>query len=102
MRFLERWLTRHTFSDGWQIRSLHRYALEVIAGERRIDVGFEAAYEPGIDRLIHEHTIRVWRTRTGEVPVTATERAEVMKRLIEYCSARGMTYRVVQSEGGDR
>ena len=64
-----------------------------------MEIGFEQALEPGVDRLIHEGTIQVWRTPQGDVPVTPAERSAIVERVIEYCKIKEMTYRVVRAPG---
>lgn len=96
MTFLDRMTTKHNFPDGAKASLLHRYALKIEIGDRAVEIGFEQALEPGIERLIHEGTISVWKTPQGDVPVTAIERATVLAKVVEYCKIKELTYRVVQ------
>jgi hypothetical protein len=96
MSVFDRLTTRHTFDDGAKASVLHRYALRLEVGDRTIDIGFEQALEPGVDRLIHGGSIQAWDTPAGGLPVAANERAEILARVIHYCEVKGLTYRVVQ------
>jgi hypothetical protein len=100
MSFLDRMTTKHTFPGGEKVSLLHRFALKLEVGGRFVEVGFEQAFEPGVERLIHEDSIRVWKTPQGDVPVTAAERAVILARVIEYCKLKELTYRVIGSSGG--
>jgi hypothetical protein len=61
MTFLDHMTTKHTFSGGENVSLLHRFALELEIGERFVEVGFEQAFEHGVERLIHEGSIQVWK-----------------------------------------
>ncbi len=91
---LSRLTTDHRFADGAYISLIHRYALRYQIEGRSVEVGFEAALEPGIDRLIHEETIVRWDGTQDEV--TQAERGDVIRRIEEYCRLKGLTYRIVQ------
>lgn len=99
MSFLDRMTTKHTFPDGAKASLLHRYALKLQIGERFVEIGFEQAFEPGVEWLIHENTIQVWRTPQGDVPVTSAERSAILGRVVEYCRIKELTYRVVGAGG---
>jgi hypothetical protein len=73
---------------------LHRYALQFALGERSINIGFEQAFEPGVDRLIHEESIVQWNEPIGEA-VTPEERIATLGRVEQYCAAKGLSYRIV-------
>ena len=60
-----------------------------------MDLGFEQALEPGVDRLIHEGSIRIWNGPRGDTHVTSAERSEILARVEEYCRVKGLTYRVI-------
>jgi hypothetical protein len=77
------------------MRVLHRYALRFERKDWVIDIGFEQALEPGVDRLIHEKSIELWRSALGQRPVTADEKAELLSLVKEYCEAKRIRYRVV-------
>jgi hypothetical protein len=95
MSILDRMTTKHTFPDGAKVSLLHRFALKLKVGDRVVEVGFEQAFEPGVERLIHEGSIMVWKTPQGDVPITPAERSVILERLIEYCKIKELTYRVV-------
>lgn len=97
MSFLDRMTTKHTFASGEKVSLLHRFALKLEIGERFVEVGFEQAFEPGVERLIHEGSIQVWKTLQGDVPVTAAERSAILERVIQYCKIKELTYRVVRA-----
>jgi hypothetical protein len=97
MSYLDRMTTKHTFVNGVKVSLLHRFALKLEIGQRFVEVGFEQAFEPGVERLIHEGSIRVWKTRQGDVPVTAAERSAILERVVEYCKIKELTYRVVRA-----
>ena len=92
--------TKHTFPGGEKASLLHRFALKLEVGERFVEVGFEQAFEPGVERLIHEGSIRVWKTQQGDLSVSSAERSAILERVIEYCKIKELTYRVVRSSGG--
>lgn len=95
MTIWDRITTKHSFADGVKISLLHRYALQLEKDGRAIEVGFEQARQPGIDRLIHRESILVWKTKGPEEPVTLDERSEIVARIEEYCRLKGLTFRVV-------
>lgn len=97
MSFLDRMTTKHAFPGGEKASLLHRFALKLEVGERFVEIGFEQAFEPGVERLIHEGSIRVWKTPQGDVPVSAAERSAILERVIEYCKIKELTYRVVNA-----
>lgn len=92
--------TKHTFLNGDKVSLLHRFALKLEAGERFVEIGFEQAFEPGVERLIHEGSIQVWKTPQGDVPVSSAERSVILERVIEYCKIKELTYRVVRASSG--
>jgi hypothetical protein len=100
MSFLDRMTTKHTFPDGAKASLLHRFALKLEVGERIVEIGFEQAFEPGVERLIHQGSIQVWKTPQGDVAATAAEKAAILERVIEYCKIKELTYRVVDIGGG--
>ncbi len=73
---------------------LHRYALRFEIDGRSIDIGFEQALEPGVDRLIHEDSILLWNASGKETNVTSTERAAILARVEQYCAVKGFAYRI--------
>jgi hypothetical protein len=87
--------TRHVFDDGAKMSVLHRYALRLEVSGRSVDIGFEQALEPGVDRLIHEESILVWNGSEGELAVTPAEREAILEKVEEYCKAKRLTYRVI-------
>lgn len=95
MKLLDRFTTKHRFADGATMSVLHRYALRFERDGWSIDIGFEQALEPGVNRLVHESSIAEWNGTDGRKPVTSQERADVLARVKEYCLAKSMTYRVV-------
>src|SRR5256885_1269305 len=99
MSLLTRITTSHKFSDGAMMSVLHKYSLRYDLGERHVEIGFEQASEPGIDRLIHEGTIVEWVASNGAVAtVSAPERSEILARVAEYCRLKGLAYRVVKAQ----
>ena len=96
MSLLDKLTTTHTFPDGARVSLLHKYALRYESGGRSVEVGFEQALEPAVDRLIHENSIVSWVGPAGETSVTIAERTQILARLEEYCRAKGLTYRVVR------
>jgi hypothetical protein len=96
MSFLDRITTKHTFPGGEKASLLHRSAMKLEVGARFVEVGFEQAFEPGIERLIHEDSIQAWRTAQGDVPVTPAERAYILDRVVEYCKIKNLSYRIVR------
>ena len=100
MSFLDRITTKHTFPGGEKASLLHRFALKLVIGERFVEIGFEQAFELGVERLIHEDSIRVWKTPQGDVPVSPAERSVILERVIEYCKIKELTCRVAGASGG--
>ena len=98
MRLLDRLTTKHKFRDGSTLSFLHKYALRYQAGDRSAAVGFEQAFEPGVDRLIHESSILTWMGPRGDMAVTPAERADILAKVEEYCRVKALTYRVVRGE----
>lgn len=92
--------TQHTFSSGEKVSLLHRFALKLEVGERFVEVDFEQALQPGVERLIHERSIQVWKTPRGDIPISAAERSAILERVIEYCRIKELTYRVVPANDG--
>jgi hypothetical protein len=89
--------TKYTCLTGEKVSILHRFALKIEVGSRFVEVGFEQALEPGVERLIHEESIKTWKTPEGDVPVAASERKYIIARVQEYCEAKGLRYRVVST-----
>lgn len=97
MAWLSRFTTRHRFPDGGEIVLLHRYALRYIANDgREFSIGFEQALEPGVDRLIHPASIEAVGP-AHSVQISEQERTELLARVLDYCSAKRFTYRVVDA-----
>lgn len=94
---LGRFTTRKRYEDGSIVKELHRYALRYERGERTVDVGFERALEPDVDRLIHLEAFRHWNPPYEKELITSEERDGIIKKIGKYCDAKGLTYRYIGS-----
>jgi len=94
-KILNRFSTRHRFNDGSMLRTLHRYALRYEINGRKLDIGFEQALEPQIDRLIHLNTISHWNPPDDQCMLTDDEKRDVLKKISEYCKGKALTYKLV-------
>ncbi len=70
-------------------------ALRIHIKGRSFLIGFEPAFERGIDRLIHEDNIFQEISSGEKKELDPIVRAEIMKKLKDYCSVKKLTYRIV-------
>lgn len=94
---LGRFTTRKNFEDGSVLKELHRYALRYESKERSIDIGFEQALEPDVDRLVHLETIHRWNSPHDQQPLTSDERKDILSKIKAYCEEKRLTYRLIGS-----
>jgi len=96
-RILNRFKSDMRFDDGDRLALLHRYAIRYCRDDKYVDIGFEQAIEPDIDRLIHESSISEW-AKSGNIigKVSDKERDEILDRIMKYCHDKHLTYRVVR------
>lgn len=92
---LNKFLARQSFNDGSSLWVLHRYALRYELNGRILDIGFEQALEPSIDRLIHVNTILHWNVPNDQIMLTDEEKRDVVEKILEYCNVRALTYKLV-------
>lgn len=94
-KILNKFSARQSFDDGSNLFVLHRYALRYAMDGHTLDIGFEQALEPGIDRLIHVNTITHWSAPNEQVMLTDDEKRDVVEKIQEYCNVRALSYRLV-------
>ena len=96
VNWLSRLKTRHQFPDGGEIQPVSRHVLRCFSKNgRTLTVGIEQALEPGVDRLIHPRSIESVGPSAG-VPVSQEERDELLARVVDYCEAKRLRYRIVE------
>lgn len=94
--------TRMVFDDGSEMELLHRYALRYRQADRTMDIGFELALEPNVDRLIHAETISRWNDPHKNEIADEAERRKILSRVEEYCRAKKFPFRTLSlPEGPD-
>ncbi|WP_156226469.1 hypothetical protein [Herbaspirillum chlorophenolicum] len=70
-------------------------ALKIDIAGRSFLIGFEPAFEQGIDRLVHEDNIFQQISSGERKELDPIVRAEIMEKVKDYCSVKKLTFRIV-------
>jgi hypothetical protein len=92
-----RFTTRKRFPDGSIIMEVHRYAIRYVIGDRSVDVGFEQAFEPGVDRLIHLGAVRHWNAPHDREVMAVADQNDLVQKLQSYCRDKRLRCRFTDS-----
>ncbi|MGH8522761.1 MAG: Imm74 family immunity protein [Gammaproteobacteria bacterium] len=89
------WRPIDKFSDGSTLAEVHQYCIRYTdpAG-RSVEIGFEMAAQPDVDYIIHRSTIDQWNG-PHKGPISDQDRERILQRLVEYCEARNLHFRIV-------